>query len=71
MSASNIIQQDNRNDELEQLVDKIVNEIEHGRMQLAISINTMVKNTYWNVGRYIVEFEQKGGRHGRSMAVRC
>lgn len=46
MSASNIIQPDNPNDELEQLVDKIVNEIEQGRMQLAISINTTVKHTY-------------------------
>lgn len=73
MSASNIIQQDNRNDELEQLVDKIVNEIEQGRMQLAISINTTVKNTYWNVGRYIVEFEQRGAsraKYGSSLLTK-
>lgn len=73
MSASNIIQQDNRNDELEQLVDKIVNEIEQGRMQLAISINTTVKNTYWNVGRYIVDFEQKGAsraKYGSSLLTK-
>lgn len=73
MSASNIIQLDNPNDELEQLVDKIVNEIEQGRMQLAISINTTVKNTYWNVGRYIVEFEQKGAsraKYGSSLLTK-
>lgn len=73
MSASNIIQPDNPNDELEQLVDKIVNEIEQGRMQLAISINTTVKNTYWNVGRYIVEFEQKGAsraKYGSSLLTK-
>ena len=73
MSASNIIQPDNPNDELEQLVDKIVNEIEQGRMQLAISINTTVKNTYWNVGRYIVEFEQRGAsraKYGSSLLTK-
>lgn len=73
MSASNIIQPDNPNDELEQLVDKIVNEIEQGRIQLAISINTTVKNTYWNVGRYIVEFEQKGAsraKYGSSLLTK-
>lgn len=73
MSVSNIIQPDNPNDELEQLVDKIVNEIEQGRMQLAISINTTVKNTYWNVGRYIVEFEQKGAsraKYGSSLLTK-
>lgn len=73
MSASNIIQPDNPNDELEQLVDKIVNEIEQGRMQLAISINTTVKNTYWNVGKYIVEFEQKGAsraKYGSSLLTK-
>lgn len=73
MSASNIIQPDNPNDELEQLVDKIVNEIEQGRMHLAISINTTVKNTYWNVGRYIVEFEQKGAsraKYGSSLLTK-
>ena len=73
MSDTNIIQQDNNHVELEQLVDKIANEIEQGRIQLAININTTVKNTYWNVGRYIVEFEQKGAsraRYGSSLLTR-
>lgn len=73
MSDSNVIQQDNNNVELEHLVDRIVNEIEQGRMQLAININTTVKNTYWNVGRYIVEFEQKGAsraKYGSSLLTK-
>lgn len=65
MSVKDIAHQDNRNIELLTLVDKIVNEIEHGRSQLAVSINTTVKNTYWNVGRYIVEFEQDGNARAK------
>ena len=46
--------------DLAHLADKIVAEIEKGKQHLAISINNTIKNTYWNVGRYIVEFEQQG-----------
>ena len=46
--------------DLMQLADKIVTVIEMGKQQLAISINQTIKSTYWNVGRHIVEFEQKG-----------
>ncbi len=71
MSVHKIVQQDDN--ELEKLVDKIVNEIEQGRAQLAININTTIKNTYWNVGRYIVEFEQKGAsraKYGSSLLTK-
>lgn len=60
MSGKNIINTEDNKVELLPLVDKIVNEIEQGRAQLAVNINTTIKKTYWNVGRYIVEFEQEG-----------
>lgn len=70
MSDTDIIQPEEHNEELIQLADKIVGEIEHGRMLLAVNINTTVKNTYWKVGRYIVEFEQNGSakaKYGSSL----
>ena len=58
---------------LMQLADKIVAVIEQGKLQLAISINQIVKTTYWNVGRYIVDFEQQGNvraKYGTSLLTR-
>lgn len=31
-----------------------------GRQQAARQVNTILVHTYWQIGRYIVEFEQKG-----------
>ncbi len=59
--------------DLMQLADKIVAVIEQGKLQLAISINQIVKTTYWNVGRYIVDFEQQGNvraKYGTSLLTR-
>ena len=73
MTSRNIVNYEGTDSELGQLVDKIVNEIEHGRNQLAININTTIKNTYWNVGKYIVEFEQMGNeraKYGSSLLTR-
>ncbi|MBR6937436.1 MAG: DUF1016 family protein [Prevotella sp.] len=51
--------------DLMQLADKIVEVVEKGKEQLAISINQTIKSTYWNVGRYIVEFEQQGNTRAK------
>lgn len=32
----------------------------NGRQKAAQSVNTILVNTYWEIGRYIVEYEQKG-----------
>lgn len=59
--------------DLVQLADKIVAVIEMGKQRLAISINQTIKSTYWNVGRYIVEFEQQGdtrAKYGASLLSR-
>ena len=34
--------------------------LEAGRQQVAQQINTILVQTYWQMGRYIVEFEQHG-----------
>ena len=34
--------------------------LKKGRQQAAKQINTVLVQTYWQIGKYIVEFEQKG-----------
>lgn len=45
---------------LNQLADNITNLVVDTKNQLARSINTTLVVTYWNIGKYIVEFEQEG-----------
>ncbi|WP_455637945.1 PDDEXK nuclease domain-containing protein [Parabacteroides sp.] len=45
---------------LNQLADNITNLVTDTRNQLAKTINSTLVVTYWNIGKYIVEFEQKG-----------
>jgi len=55
------------------LADKIVAEINNGKIKLAISINETIKQTYWTIGKYIVEYEQDGNaksKYGTSMLTR-
>lgn len=56
--------------ELVALADKIVQVIEEGKQALAVSINEIIKITYWRIGQYIVEFEQQGNakaKYGTSL----
>lgn len=75
-NALNIIRQTPKqmpDADLIQLADKIVAVIEMGKQQLAININQTIKTTYWNVGRYVVEFEQQGNaraKYGASLLSR-
>ncbi len=44
--------------------------IEEGKQALAVSINEIIKATYWRIGQYIVEFEQQGNakaKYGTSL----
>ena len=45
---------------LNTLADDITNLIEEARNSSINLLSSMVVQTYWNVGKYIVEFEQKG-----------
>jgi hypothetical protein len=51
--------------ELVALADKIVQVIEEGKHALAVSINEIIKTTYWKIGQYIVEFEQQGNARAK------
>ena len=52
------------------LVSQIGNLLETARGQVAKSVNDIMVHTYWRVGQYIVEFEQKGeirAEYGKSI----
>jgi len=42
------------------LVSTIAHTIEHGRNTAARAVNTQLLQTYWQIGQYIVEYEQNG-----------
>lgn len=42
------------------LITDIGNILEQGRRQVVVSVNTVLLKTYWQIGREIVEYEQKG-----------
>ena len=43
-----------------QLVDSIIFTLEKARQKAFSQVNTILVETYWKIGEYIVEFEQKG-----------
>ena len=42
------------------LVESIGSLLTSARARIASSVNTVLVQTYWNIGKYIVEYEQKG-----------
>ncbi len=44
----------------DQLIQQISETYLRGQKNAAVSVNTHLVQTYWQIGRYIVEFEQKG-----------
>lgn len=56
--------------ELNQLADNIAELVTNAKSRLAQVVNTTLVATYWNVGKYIVEFEQQGNvkaKYGTSL----
>lgn len=45
---------------LNALADSITNLIDEAKNKVAFSVSNIMVQTYWQVGKYIVEFEQKG-----------
>jgi len=41
----------------QQLINEIGSLLEGGRQQAAQAVNTVLVQTYWHIGRHIVEFE--------------
>jgi predicted nuclease of restriction endonuclease-like (RecB) superfamily len=44
----------------QELKEQIGELLRHGREQAGRAVNTILVQTYWHIGRHIVEFEQKG-----------
>jgi len=42
------------------LMTNIGHILEQGRRQAVVSVNTILLRTYWQIGKEIVEYEQKG-----------
>ena len=42
------------------LIDQIGHLLAEGRRKAAQSVNTILVQTYWEIGRYVIEYEQKG-----------
>ena len=43
-----------------ELIKKISELVDKSRLELAKTINTKIVQTYWSIGKYIVEYEQQG-----------
>ena len=59
--------------ELSVLADSIILEVNQAKNLFATSMNVMMVKTYWNIGHYIVEFEQNGNKkakYGTSMLTK-
>jgi hypothetical protein len=44
----------------QELIDRISDCLQQGRVQAAKQVNAVLLETHWQIGRYIVEFEQGG-----------
>ena len=45
---------------MNEIADNIVKLVQNAKEQLATSVNSIMTETYWNIGKYIVEVEQDG-----------
>lgn len=45
---------------MNEIADNIVKLVQNGKAHLASSVNSIMTETYWNIGKYIVEVEQDG-----------
>lgn len=48
------------NSDFEKMIQEIESLVNGSKMKLMMSVNSTMTLTYWNIGKYIVEFEQKG-----------
>ena len=58
------------NKDLNQLADSIAHLVGDAKSHLVQTVNTTIVQTNWNIGRYIVEFEQNGNakaKYGTSL----
>lgn len=51
---------DIKTNQYKELISQIGNLLAAGREKAAREVNTILVHTYWEIGKYIVEFEQHG-----------
>jgi len=56
-----IVVKNSINKDYNQLIDSIGELLKSARKQVARTVNTILVETYWGIGKRIVEYEQKGG----------
>ncbi|MFT4062113.1 MAG: DUF1016 N-terminal domain-containing protein [Edaphocola sp.] len=52
----------NINKDYSNLVSQIAEIYKQGQHNATVAVNTALVETYWQIGKYIVEFEQKGNQ---------
>jgi len=60
------------NDNYHLLIKQISSAVSEAKKQVATTINNALVETYWNIGKYIVEFEQDGqarAKYGEQLLV--
>ena len=46
--------------EYQQLIDQIAQVYQAGRKKIGVAVNANLVETYWEIGQYIIEYEQSG-----------
>ena len=60
MMENEIIKSQKHDQQYQELISDIGGLLANARQHIASSVNTILVETYWQIGRYIVEYEQKG-----------
>lgn len=50
----------NKKTEYEKLIENVGSELQKGRQNIAFAVNASIVQTYWQIGRHIIEYEQNG-----------
>lgn len=59
------LQTNSNNAEYKKLFLQISQMLSSGRQKAAAAVNSILVETYWNIGKYIVEFEQSGSKKAK------
>lgn len=55
---------------LQPLVDEIETAVSNAKKEIAEKVNSVITETYWKIGKYIVEFEQDGSNGVQGVQTR-
>ena len=61
-----------KNSNYETLIQQISQIVNNNKKQLSTTINNVLIETYWNIGKYIVEYEQAGdsrAEYGKNLLI--